>query len=262
MSWTATREPRRITAEGTAWELHKHYAITEPGEIDVVKIAMARGVYVANGLTPGTDAWLARGKKMGFARVSDAIREPGRRRFAIAHELGHWELHAEENQLGALCKEADLRDYRSSPLEAEANMFAAEFLMPKKLFCAACQGRTPCLALIKDLAEIFDTSLTATAMRYVELETRTCLVSFSEDGRMKFWRSHLEREHWLPRGHALPAESQAWQCWMNGLDESPAVELSGEVWFSHLRGSEELSVVEESMRLGGYNTIMSLLWIS
>lgn len=263
MTWNTAREPKRITAEGTALELHQRYAITEPREIDVVRIAMARGVYVADGSTPGTDAWLARGKTLGLVRVSNAIRERGRRRFAIAHELGHWELHAKENQLGALCKEADLRDYRNSPLEAEANIFAAEFLMPRKLFLVACARRKPSLALIKDLAEHFGTSLTATAMRYVELAPETCLVTFSEGGRMRFWRSQRESEYWLPKGHSTPQESQAWQCWMNGLDESPPVELPGEVWFNHLRGgADELSVVEESMRLGGYNQILSLLWIS
>jgi len=268
MSWkTASWDPKvrtanRIAAEGAAWQLHKHFAITAPSEIDAERIAMARGVFVVDGRAPGTDAWLVRGKKLGFVRVSDAIRERGRRRFAIAHELGHWELHAKESQLGALCQEADLRDYANSPLEMEANIFAAEFLMPSHLFRAACQKRKPSLSLIKDLAKIFDTSLTATAMRYVELAKQTCLVVFSEDGRVKFWRGGREGEYWLPKGHPIPDGSQAWQCWMNGVNESPAVEVPGRLWLSHLSAAEELSVVEESMRLGGYNSILSLLWIN
>lgn len=254
--------PSQIKAQAAAWRIHRHFAITEPSEIDVETIAMARGVFVANGKTPGTDAWLVRGDGLGLVRVNDGIRERGRRRFAIAHELGHWELHRDQSQVGMLCHAVDLRDYTNSPTEIEANVFAAEFLMPTRHFQAACRGRQPDLAIIKDLAEQYDTTLTATAMRYVDLSPQTCLVVFSEEGRVRYWRGRQGNSgFWIDKAQAISQESMAWQCWMNGVTESNPVEVPGTAWFPSSRDAEDLSVTEHSMRLGGYNMIMSLLWI-
>ena len=47
-----------------------------------------------------------------------------RRRFTVAHELGHWFLHKAEDR-GTV----DFRDGNSTPKEVEANYFASELLM-------------------------------------------------------------------------------------------------------------------------------------
>ncbi|HEV2352068.1 MAG TPA: ImmA/IrrE family metallo-endopeptidase [Terriglobia bacterium] len=70
----------------------------------------------------------------------NSLHHPNRQRFTIAHELGHLELHREmitssvhvDKDFPAL-----MRDQRSATgmerLEIEANQFAAELLMPRKL---------------------------------------------------------------------------------------------------------------------------------
>lgn len=255
-SWTS--EVNQIGAQGAAWQLHQRYAITEPYEIDVNRIAMARGVYISLEDATGADAWLVRGKKYGIVRFNSTI-DRGRQRFAIAHELGHWELHRTESQ-ASLCREADLRDYKKSPMEIEANLFAAEFLMPANMFRAHCRTESPSLPLIKRLAETYSTSLTATGMRYVDLAKYTCLVAFSENGRVRFWRGQKESEYYLPKQCALHAESLAWQCSMNGLNQSDMSEVPSSAWFSHLHDCDDIVVHEQSMKLGSYG-VMSLLWI-
>ncbi len=59
-----------------------------------------------------------------------------RRRFSVAHEIGHFLLHAGEGQETVFCRPADLRPDPDSPerlREREANRFAAELLMPEPL---------------------------------------------------------------------------------------------------------------------------------
>jgi IrrE N-terminal-like domain len=59
-----------------------------------------------------------------------------RRRFSIAHEIGHFLLHAGEQPDGVFCRPADLRPDPDSPerlREREANRFAAELLMPEPM---------------------------------------------------------------------------------------------------------------------------------
>ena len=70
-----------------------------------------------------------------WVNAHEAREWPGRRRFTIAHELGHWRLHRREHQ-PVYCRptviDADAVADRPPlpPTEEEANAFAAALLMP------------------------------------------------------------------------------------------------------------------------------------
>jgi hypothetical protein len=58
----------------------------------------------------------------------------GRRRFTLAHELGHWICHClEGEQEPVYCRARDLAQDADRAREREANVFAAELLMPETL---------------------------------------------------------------------------------------------------------------------------------
>ena len=56
-------------------------------------------------------------------------------RFTIAHEIGHWVVHCLEGKASELapsfCRPVDLTETADRSLEREANVFAAELLMPQ-----------------------------------------------------------------------------------------------------------------------------------
>ncbi len=58
-----------------------------------------------------------------------------RHRFTVAHELGHWVCHCLEGRAPAperaYCRPIDLTEATDRALEREANVFAAELLMPE-----------------------------------------------------------------------------------------------------------------------------------
>ena len=59
-----------------------------------------------------------------------------RRRFSVAHEVGHFLLHTGAGPQGVFCRVGDLRPDPDSPerlRERQANRFAAELLMPREL---------------------------------------------------------------------------------------------------------------------------------
>jgi IrrE N-terminal-like domain len=69
-------------------------------------------------------------------RIGGPSDPPLRRfRFTIAHEIGHWVCHCLEGKAGvrepAYCRPVDLTDAADRVLEREANVFAAELLMPE-----------------------------------------------------------------------------------------------------------------------------------
>jgi predicted transcriptional regulator len=65
-----------------------------------------------------------------------------RRRFTLAHELGHWVCQVQEGRTAPLyCRAADVTpEPAAKALEREANVFAAELLMPEELVREAWEG--------------------------------------------------------------------------------------------------------------------------
>jgi IrrE N-terminal-like domain len=73
-----------------------------------------------------------------WVNAEEARQWPPRRRFTIAHELGHWSLHRDAEQ-AVYCRstsiDPDEADRRPPlpPAEEQANAFAAAVLMPARL---------------------------------------------------------------------------------------------------------------------------------
>ena len=205
------RDINRIRAEGAAWRLIRDYCIDSPGPTPVEDIAMDSGVLCLEGKLTGCLARLVRKGRRGVVRTNSNIREDGRRRFAIAHELGHWFLHESESQM-FICTADDMRDYKGSPMEVEANIFASEFLMPTALFKPLSLNAEPLLSTISSLAKVFNTSLTATAMRFVDLNRHESILVLSSNGKVVWSKQKQDRSglpRWLPpvdlaRTRALP----------------------------------------------------------
>ncbi|MEM9165413.1 MAG: ImmA/IrrE family metallo-endopeptidase [Planctomycetota bacterium] len=92
-----------------------------------------------------------------------------RRRFTMAHELGHALLH----QLVPASRRFETRSlFLSVGADGEERLcdaLAAELLMPRQQFCAAAEGQPFGIGLVGRLAQQFRTSITATMRRYCEV---------------------------------------------------------------------------------------------
>lgn len=66
-----------------------------------------------------------------------------RRRFTLAHELGHWVCQCLEGRTAPVyCRSDEVGAGEGRAREREANVFAAELLMPEKLM-RECRPRSP-----------------------------------------------------------------------------------------------------------------------
>src|SRR6266446_8924311 len=70
--------------------------------------------------------------------------------------------------------------------EAEANLFAAELIMPEFMFLPRCVGTEPSLAFIDELASLFSTSNLATAFQYVSYATEQVALVVSHEDQIKW----------------------------------------------------------------------------
>jgi hypothetical protein len=113
------------------------------------------GVHLSGVLLPAeSEIWVRRDESLT------------RRRFTIAHEIGHHFLHSDGATV--LCRAADVDQAEEAAKlkERQANRFAAELLMPEELVRAHADRE----ADVTELARMFNVSPIAMAYRLVNLE--------------------------------------------------------------------------------------------
>jgi hypothetical protein len=136
--------------------------INHPSDISIENIAWTQGALVVEDGLRGCDARLVYipGVRPAILRVKKPLSPPGKRRFAIAHELGHLKLSHSPGK-PTECSEREFhawyKDQRDQ--EVEANIFAAELLMPESLFAPRLQNLPPSFETIENLASDFQTTL-------------------------------------------------------------------------------------------------------
>jgi len=142
---------------------------------------------------PGLSGFLMiQGGQVGIG-YSTAIQNNGFKNFTIAHELGHYHL---EGHIDFLIKEDSPCHFSKSGFvsdlkhEREADLFAAELLMPYQLFTKALQEaekiRGKGFPAISHLAEEANTSIVATALRYAEVSDDPVAVIVSSNQEIEY----------------------------------------------------------------------------
>ena len=251
-------------AEREAQELLHLWRILQPEDIDVEEIACLCGAMVRDCQLTGAEARLVRLGPKAVISVSDAVNNVGRRRFGIAHEVGHLRLH--DGDLIQICTSEDVAAFGheekgQKPKELEANAFAAELLLPRAMVVPRLRGAKPSLDIIEDLAKQFSTSLSATARRFVSLTKESCALVFSKDGRIKSFSSSDDFGFWIPVGEPLDRNSLAYDYFQGRALPTYSETVDASAW---LRGRlvQDAVIKEHSRALGRYGLVMSLLWIN
>lgn len=243
------KSDRECRASEAAERLVDYYGITRPAEIRLVDIAMDRGVFVHSAPLKGMDGFLLRKGSKGIIRVRSGIRLVGQRRFVVAHELGHWELHSDLSQAWVATAE-DINDYGGSAAELEANAFASTLLMPPKLFDPMAHDVRLSFQAVAKLAEEFQTTITAAAVRLIEATRRDWYVVFSQGDVIKWFRSSPHGTgQFVKPGARVPEQSLANQTAF--ADElSPGLrEVAASTWFPCLKRASGLELYEQSVVL-------------
>src|SRR5688572_16512231 len=132
-------------AKSAARRVLDELRIRSPDEIKVDLIAAHFGLMVCFKPLEREEGRLVRADKDGLLIVDDRWQGTEKERFIEAHELGHFFRHEGIDQF-ELCTDRDLNDwYSTSGFEHEANVFAAELLMPERFFRRRCDRiNMPC----------------------------------------------------------------------------------------------------------------------
>ena len=191
-----------------------------------------------------------------------------RRRFSIAHELGHFLIptHLPPVGGGFRCSSEDLRlqtareQDRHSRMEAQANQFAALLLMPPPLLRAELRAiRTPDVTNIVRLARMFDVSKDAMARAYVEAHRQSVAVLVVHEGKLVRSYRAAGRFPWIDVniGSKVPLASVAHEHRLLLGETSQSEECEPEVWLT-ARDARHVEVMTEQVlgQVNGYALIL------
>ncbi|TVQ79773.1 MAG: ImmA/IrrE family metallo-endopeptidase [Phycisphaeraceae bacterium] len=219
---------------------------------------------------PGVSGFLMkRGDAFGIMYATDIDNE-GRKRFTVAHELGHYFLpgHPEllfRNGNGVHASRSGFITHDHTELEADH--FATGLLMPSHLFIAAIADKDDeGFKTIERLAARCVTSLTATAIRYAQCSDDPVVVIVTEGDRVEFsFMSGVIRDlqgiDWMTKGSVISRRTATFQ--FNQDRENIVRCRRSEAWTTldlWLDGAPDVEMKEDVVGLGGYGKTLTVLF--
>ena len=216
---------------------------------------------------PGFEGALYGTKKHGKLEwallYNSAIETPGRIRFTMAHELGHYILHRQNGNTFE-CSEADLLQWESEGKrqEAEADVFASYLLMPIDDFRRSISSNSVDLHILDGCARRYGVSLTAAILKWLEFTEQRAVLVMSTEGYMLWARSSQPAlrsgAYFRTRNVPVPIPVGSLAASSESLiHEKQGVELAARIWFP--QEPEEMSLREFKIVSDRYERTMSLL---
>lgn len=254
-------EMRISEPEDFARELTKQFLLSPP--VDLYALAAKFDLKIKEVDARGFEGALVRRLKRhgGGIAVRKDIRELGRKRFTIAHEIGHYVMpgHGECH-----CKSEDIESWRVGipAQEIAANRFAAELLLPAKEVYRVVRKDTATIAVAQTLSEQFQTSLTATALRCVEVTDEQCAVVMSKNGQIEWVKPNDSFRLYLRKGTRLDDTTHAMRLTKNPGERCQEGFVSAGIWADANHPTAIMKIWEDSIALPHYNSVLTILTVT
>lgn len=246
-----------------AEKLLQSYGIGSPEDIDLETLAFCCGIQeVREERLDGCEAQIIGHKDKAFIIVNSKSSYE-RKRFSIGHELGHWHYHRGQP---AICRADEIGnfDVRFSAIHPErvADDFASNLLMPEYMFSPlAKKCEHACFDAILEFKKRFNTSITATALRFVELSPEPCLlVCYDQNGNRKWFKPNRDIPSKLFPHERLDRETIAYDVLTKRQSSSRPSSIPADAWFSDNNDLSRYFIYEETIKIHDGRILTLLTW--
>jgi len=232
--------------------------------VDLVDVTRALGLEIRYCDSSGFDGALVCSKqnRVGTVLVKKSIRELGRRKFTIAHEIGHYVLpHHGSSENVCSSRDVESWDRRLSDQEIEANVFAGELLIPERLVDPAIKRERPAMSIIREISTKFETSLTAAAYRAMYLTPFRAAIVWSTDGVVRWFKASEEFEAFVSVKESVAEGTYAYDSFRGKPVPDMLKSVKSELWLAQSSRGNPDYILEHSIALPSYNSVLTLLYI-
>ena len=172
--------------------------LIDPTEETVSQIILGRKAFYEEIPMDNKEGEIVSVSGRSIITINSNIQFETKKRFAAAHELGHFEMHRNIQPIFSDTEEQLMNWYRGGAHEIEANEFAAEFLMPSEIFHKECERKKFEPRVIDHLANRFQVSKTAAILKFLKRGNHPVFVVYCKDGKMKWWKKSEDFYHFCP----------------------------------------------------------------
>jgi len=196
----------------------------------------------------------------GRILVRSGIREVGRKRFTIAHEIDHYILHG--NQQNS-CSPRVIEGWKEGqPLpEREADTFASELLLPTTDVMQHVNTRWPSMQVVGNIADHFGASLMAAGRKFCDVAPQSCALVWSSQRVIRWFHPSPSFVNFIEPGTSLGFDSLALTAHEGRTLTNEMEEVPAEAWIKSSWLKEDAVVSEQSILMPSYEGCLSLIWI-
>lgn len=192
---------------------------------------------------------------------NQTLTSPGRIRFTMAHELGHYILHRLKRD-SFECSPADMLDWSQdeTDMEGQADLFASYLLMPLDDYRAQAVG-TVDLDVLGRCAERYGVSLTAAILKWLSYTDEKAVLVMSKDGFIDWaWSSEPAMKagaFFKTRSSTIEVPSGSLAADADVRHERAGATIGASVWFRFAESQVQLR--EMKVSADQYDSVLTLL---
>jgi hypothetical protein len=250
-------------------KVYDECGLTDPLQLPIEVIIGSKNILIKEEEIDGADGRILMTPNSGIITLNSKIDFTPKKRFILAHELGHFELHRHLKKGFNDDDETLNHSYQTnfSSEEVEANEFAAEFLMPTALFSKECYKKVFSHKVIEHLATRFQVSKTAAILKFVKKDNgnHPIFVVCCQDNEMKWFKMSYDWRHFslFRKGEPPPSGSVAFDVFKRGISyygEEASQQIWKSDWFTMKGDEEESKFYEYCLFVPSLNYMISVIW--
>ncbi len=176
-----------------------------------------------------------------------------RKRFSIAHELGHI-LIPSHTELVFSCSYGDMQLSTKKPFELEANYFASELLIPSHGLLDGIREDIG-IDTILQMAEMYNVSMSAMAIKLAETTSNSMAVFYIEKGKVR-WVCKSESFDYKVNTAYVEDRSIYWKLVNNNEMRAKKKKVDGSVW---LVDEYDVDLTEEVIYFPQYDMALAIV---
>jgi Zn-dependent peptidase ImmA (M78 family) len=212
------------------------------------------------------------GKMKTLIEINSEIEFEEKKRFTLAHEIGHYILHKNievhnDNEGTTTWFSNKESQSKAGKQENEANEFASELLMPASIFISKIEGKKFSPDLLRTISQYFKTSITSVIFKYFEFGNHPICIFFSHNNVVRYWKRPENYPHFIiDRTKLAPPEDSVaaeyfdkQKIYPSNLSKRP---IWKSTWFDtkHWEDENKYNFFEYCIVNKKYNTVLSVVW--
>ena len=241
--------------------------IVDPIQMPIEVIVRSKNIILKEEDIGGSDGRILIVGDAAVITINSKISFDPKKRFAIAHELGHFLLHRDKGKLFNDDEVSLAQWYHNNYIaeEIEANEFASELLMPSELFSEECKDKVFNPSVVDYLAERFRVSKTAAILKFVEYGNYPVCIVYCGDKKMKWWKRSKDFHYYLKfeSNQPPPSGSVADELFTTETvyyGDGRRQEVFKSIWFDLDRDEQDKMMYEFCLHATSYNYTLSVIW--